>query len=444
MSLDNKVIWSEGMFLNPQHFQQQDRYFEQYVSSRVSVLSSYSWGIQDVEIDQQLLALGKFSLVRGKGVLPDGTPFNFPNIDDIPDILEIPVNTLNTVVYLAIPLKRAGAVEVQPQDSQRGLARYYPSDVSVRNIVNDDGESQNLEVGKLRLRLMLETDDISGYAVIGIMKISESREDKNILLDDSYFPTTVDCKAVPKLNGFLLELSGLLRQRAEAIAGRLADVKRGGTAEIADYMMLQLMNRLEPLTCHLGQINGLHPVDLYRELVQMAGEIATFAMPEKRPPKFPEYLHDNLQATFSPVILSLRNCLSMVYEQSAIAIALIEKKFGIRVAAITDRSLLSSASFILAVRADIPEETIRVRLPAQIKLGPVERISQLVNAAMPGIPLKPLPVAPRQIPFRSNTVYFELEKKNAFWNDLSNSGGFALHVGGDFPGIEFEFWAIRQ
>lgn len=444
MSLDSKVIWSEGMFLNPQHFQQQDRYFEQQISSRISAISSYGWGIQEFEIDQQLLPLGKVSLLRAKGVFPDGTPFNFPSIDDIPDVLEVPENTLNTRVYLAIPLKRAGAVEVQPQESQRGLARYYPSDVSARNIVSDDGDSQNLQVGKLRLRLMLETDDISGYAVIGIMKISESREDKNVLLDDGYFATTVDCKVVPKLNGFLLELSGLLRQRAEAIAGRLADAKRGGTAEISDYMMLQLMNRLEPLTSHLAQVNGLHPVDFYREIVQMAGEIATFVMPEKRPPVFPKYLHDNLQATFLPVMATLRKCLSMVYEQSAISITLIEKKFGIRVAAITDRSLLGSAAFILAVRADIPDEVIRNRFPAQIKLGPVERIRELVNAAMPGITLKPLPVAPRQIPFRSNTVYFELEKKSAFWADLSNSGGFALHVGGDFPGIEFEFWAIRQ
>ncbi|WP_447531943.1 hypothetical protein, partial [Pseudomonas aeruginosa] len=30
MSLDSKVVWSEGMFLNPQHFQQQDRYIERY------------------------------------------------------------------------------------------------------------------------------------------------------------------------------------------------------------------------------------------------------------------------------------------------------------------------------------------------------------------------------------------------------------------------------
>ena len=100
--------------------------------------------------------------------------------------------------------------------------------------------------------------------------------------------------------------------------------------------------------------------------------------------------------------------------------------------------------FVLAVRADVKDDVIRSRLPAQIKIGPVERIRQLVNAAMPGIVIKPLPVAPRQIPFRSGYTYFELDRHSEFWKELQQSGGFALHLGGDFPGIEMEFWAIRQ
>lgn len=134
----------------------------------------------------------------------------------------------------------------------------------------------------------------------------------------------------------------------------------------------------------------------------------------------------------------------MVYEQTAISLQLVEKKYGIRVSEIGDRSLLKTASFVLAVRADMKEEIVRSRLPAQIKIGPVERIRELVNAAMPGIMLRPLPVAPRQIPFRSGYTYFELDRHSEFWKELNQSGGFALHLGGDFPGIEMEFWAIRQ
>jgi type VI secretion system protein ImpJ len=183
---------------------------------------------------------------------------------------------------------------------------------------------------------------------------------------------------------------------------------------------------------------------LFDYLVQMIGELATFVAPNRRPPELPVYLHADLEQSFAPLMQILRKYLSMVYEQTAVAMNLAEKKYGVRVAEITDRSLLTTASFVLAVRADVNDEMIRSRFPAQIKIGPVERIRQLVNAAMPGIELKPLPVAPRQIPFRAGYTYFELDQHSQFWKEMSSSGGFAMHVGGDFPGLEMEFWAIRR
>ncbi|MBI1422014.1 MAG: type VI secretion system baseplate subunit TssK [Gammaproteobacteria bacterium] len=444
MSMDNKVVWSEGMFLNPQHFQQQERYFENFVSGKCSAFGAYGWGVHEFTLDHELLKLGKLSLVQAKGIFPDGTPFNFPEIDDSPPVLEIPANSHDAIVYLAVPVKRPGAVDVLNGADTQGMARYSASKAQIRDVTVDGGDTVAIDVGKLRIRLLLETDDLSGYACIGILRIAESRDDKNVLLDDQYIPTCLDCAASLRLSGFLSELIGLLHHRGESIAGRLADVNRGATAEVADYMLLQLVNRLEPLAAHLAKIQGLHPLDLFTETVQMIGELSTFVSKSKRPPPFPAYLHDNLQETFAPVITSLRQCLTMVYEQTAIGLSLVEKKYGIRVAQIPDRSLLSTAMFVLAVRADVPENTLRTHLPGQMKIGPVERIRQLVNAAMPGIPIKALPVAPRQIPYHSGYSYFELERNTPFWKELHHSGGFAVHVGGDFPGLTLEFWAIRQ
>jgi type VI secretion system protein ImpJ len=54
-----------------------------------------------------------------------------------------------------------------------------------------------------------------------------------------------------------------------------------------------------------------------------------------------------------------------------------------------------------------------------------------------------MPVAPRQIPFHAGFVYFELDQSNELWAQLQNSGGIALHLAGEFPGLSLEFWAIR-
>lgn len=444
MSLESKVVWSEGMFLNPQHFQQQDRHFEYYVNGRCNTLIPYGWGFKDFDLDQQLLNLGKISLQRASGIFPDGTPFNFPDNDDPPPVIEIAENIKNTVVYLAVPVRRPGAVDVLPQDSKQGLARFYSQEQNVRDVTVESGDSQKLQIGKLRLRLLLQTNDLSGFAYIPLLRINEVRQEKDVALDERCIPSVLDCKATLNLSAFIVELHGLLRHRAEAIAGRLADARRGGTAEVADYMLLQVINRVEPMVEHMGRIDGLHPLQLFNYLVQMIGELATFVAPNRRPPEMPVYLHADLEQTFTPLVQTLRKYLSMVYEQTAISMNLAEKKYGVRVAEITDRSLLTSASFVLAVRADVNDEMIRSRFPAQIKIGPVERIRQLVNAAMPGIELKPLPVAPRQIPFRAGYTYFELDQHSQFWKEMSSSGGFAMHVGGDFPGLEMEFWAIRR
>jgi type VI secretion system protein ImpJ len=55
-----------------------------------------------------------------------------------------------------------------------------------------------------------------------------------------------------------------------------------------------------------------------------------------------------------------------------------------------------------------------------------------------------LPVAPRQIPYHSGFAYFQLNRNHELWTQLSQSGGIALHVAGEFPGLQMEFWAIKD
>jgi type VI secretion system protein ImpJ len=135
--------------------------------------------------------------------------------------------------------------------------------------------------------------------------------------------------------------------------------------------------------------------------------------------------------------------LSMVQEQNAILIELHDRKYGVRVAVIPDKTLLTTARFVLAVNAQMPPEALRLRFPTQVKIGPVEKIRDLVNLQLPGVSLRSLPVAPREIRYHAGFNYFELDTSHELWRQLAQSGGLALHLSGEFPAIEFEFWAIR-
>lgn len=106
MAWKNKVVWSEGMLLQPQHLQQHDRYWQSQLEARVGALRPYAWGFAGLRIDEQQLALGKLALQVCNAVLPDGTPLRLPSEDELPLPLDIPADARNTLVVLALPLRR--------------------------------------------------------------------------------------------------------------------------------------------------------------------------------------------------------------------------------------------------------------------------------------------------------------------------------------------------
>ena len=445
MSWDSKVLWTEGLFLQPHHFQQADRYTEALVAGLARRISPYAWGVNALEIDEDVLKVGQFALKSCSGLTPDGTVFRVPAADDHPPALEVPDSIKECVVYLSVPQRRQGASEVDMSGAELSAARLRPSELEVIDSMGAGKKAVTLAVGKTRLQFALAVDDLADRLVIPIAKIIEVRPDKEVVLDKSFIPACLDLRAAPPLAGFLREVEGLLGHRMKALSGRLSENGPAkGAAEITDFLLLLAVNRMLPVLQHLTTIENVHPEAFYQNCLAMAGELATFMTAEKHPPEFPPYQHDNLSETFAPVIRALRQYLSAVLEQSAISIPLEARKYGINVGVIADRKLIGNAGFVLAVNADVPAENIRRHFAGQAKIGPVEEIRQLVNSALPGIVLQPLPVAPRQIPYHAGVVYFELDGESPYWGKMTTSGGIAVHVSGEFPGLKMELWAIRQ
>ncbi len=444
MSWNNKVIWSEGMFLRPQHFQQQTRYLENYVEGRSAVLRSHPWGFSQLKLDRQLLTLGKFGIASAQGVFADGTPFNIPEDANAPSFLDVPEQIQNTVVYLGLPVRRQGATEADSKDDPHGLARYLCTNHDIRDSNAGFDSEARLELGNLRMRLLLDTDKLNDFLCIGVARIAELRSDNQVVLDEDYIPTVLNCQAESVLAGFLKELQGKLRSRGDALAGQVTASGRGGAAEIATFLFLQLVNRYQPLAAHLATLEGLHPESLYRLGLEIAGELATFVGEGKRPIEFPAYRHDDLQSCFGPLMAELRRSLSMEVISVAEPLELKKRKYGFYKATIEDSALLRSASFVLAVNANIPAEDLRKHFPNQVQTGPVETIDNMARHALPGIRLRPLAVAPRQIPFHTGVVYFELDTTDELWQELQTSGAIAMHVSAEIPGLEMQLWAIRR
>ena len=444
MTWFNKVVWTEGMFLQPQHFQQHDRHVDYQLRQRLIACVGHAWGFVSISIDDAALALGKLSLNAAQGVLPDGTAFAIPGNDAAPAALDVPGDARNERVVLALALQRPGFVESDAEQAAGSMGpRYQVAEVQVGDSNTNLDRDASVQIGRLNLKLMLERDAGEGYATIAVARVVERRADNKLVLDAQFIPPMLQAQGHAILDGYVRELCGLLHQRGEALAARLTQPGRGGVAEIADFLLLESVNRSQPVFVQLSQRSVLHPETLYAACLGLAGDLSTFR-DKRRPPVFPEYLHDDLARCFRAVIDDLRQSLSMVMEQTAIPIELQDRKYGIRVAIIPDPELQRTASFVLAVTAQMPGDALRARFPTQVKIGPVERIRDLVNLQLPGVTLRPLPVAPRQIPYHAGFNYFELDtRNNDLWKQLEASGGLAMHIAGEFPGLELEFWAIR-
>ena len=440
----HNVIWQEGMLLRPQHFQHSDRYYDYQMKTRTQLLGRYTWGFLGLEIDVQFLNMGKLVINQASGVLPDGSLFEL-GANTQPLVLDVPRNTGQTPVYLALPLVTGNHIEARRPEHTDVLARYIGYETQVADSNAGDDASSQVMCARPDFRLLLgEQNSDQSYVKLQVCQILDSTADGAISLDAAFVPTFIHTHASGYLLSCLKEVISMLGNRGDSLAGRIRSNGKVGGAEVGDFMMLQLINRTELVLRHYLHLEQLHPEELYCALLSMLGDLATFASDSKRPQLQSRYQHSNQGESFRSLMDAIRHVLSMVLEQHAIELVLQPRQYGVLVAPLHDHAMLGSTSFVLAAQANCDSEELRHRLPAHLKVGSVESIRQLVNLHLPGFKIKPLPVAPRQIPYHANKTYFILELSVEDLAQLEGSGGFAFHVSGEFSELELNFWAIRS
>jgi type VI secretion system protein ImpJ len=389
-----------------------------------------------------LLGQGKFAISQARGRFPDGTPFVISQDSIKPNLIEIP-ECQNVEVFLCLPVKRLGSIEIDMENSEEGLAREFSQLVDVNDTISGASGVTQVQVAQLNMRLMLEDAKRTDFTCVGVARITERRPDGQIVLDGDYIPSAQNIGAVPKLTRWLDDIVSLLGHRGDALSHRISDGSTS-TSELADFLFLQAVNRYQVVLKHLQSLPLVHPERLYESFLQMSGELATFTQNKRRPIELKAYDHCKLDECFNNVIQDLRHALSVVIEQNVIQIPVQARNYGIYVAALQDSSITKHAVFVLAAKASVTDDAIRKQFPQQTKIGPVEKIRDLVNLQIPGIGIRPMPSAPKQVPYHAGYTYFEMDQNHELWPLLSKSGGFAFHIGGDFPNLELELWAIKE
>ncbi|ACV27910.1 type VI secretion system baseplate subunit TssK [Kangiella koreensis] len=444
--MSNKVVWSQGLFLTPEHFQQQDQYNEYQLKRMIKSLSRHGYGLKKLILNKEQLLQGKLGVKEAEGLLKDGTYFSIPERNLLPSLLDLSevdnINDKRIMLAIAenVDNKKLVAQEINSESSKR-----YRKELKKVSSINVGEESEiAIEVAEENYQLMVEGKSQDGYECLPIARIKEKKQDGSIELDESFVPVVLDLHASGILSSRMNNLLSLLEHRREKLAAKVMGVDNSTASSIHNYLILQLLNKyLAELQQLLEQEYSI-PYELYLGLINLEAELATFYSSARKPQKQMAYSQNMIDECFSQVEASIKQYLSHVLDESAHEIVLEDKGYGVRVAHIDQVELFKQASFVIAVKAEIATRELKEQLPRQIKIGSLSNIRQLVNAQLPGINLSEMSVAPREVPVKKDYSYFAIDSRSPLWNENSTSRSIAFHISGDFPGLDVELWAIKN
>jgi hypothetical protein len=155
------------------------------------------------------------------------------------------------------------------------------------------------------------------------------------------------------------------------------------------------------------------------------------------------YVRDDLDLTRTPVLRVFQDFLSAQFDRRAIRLELVKRAPNAFLSTIKDRALFRDASFILEVSARRPLSDIQTMFPACLKVGPNTKMNEIIHAHLPGVPLVHLPTPPPHIGVIADHVYFYLDRTSPLWPEFGSASAVGMHVAGDWPELQIEFWAIR-
>lgn len=443
MTSSRRVAWSEGMFLRPQHFQQQERFLETLIERRTMPLRPHAWGITELVLNEDLLAVGKFGLRKISVVMPDGTVVNAPADCDLPAPIDVPSDARSAIVYLTLPPRQPGAAEFA-RGTESGAARFLVGEEEAIDSFALARNAEGIDTAQPNLKLGITREQIDGRILAGVARIAE-RRDKLVVLDRSYIPSSLTLEAHPDLAGIVDDIGGRAEARADEMSKRAVAKIEAGTESLTSFLLLQALNRWTPLFAHMKSCPGYHPEQLFAFLLEVAGEMATFTTDRRRPPQFPAYDHLDLRRCFQPVIDFLVGAFATEFARLAIQLDLESKRAGAYIAPIRDRNLFRSATLFLAVSARVNPADLARSFPNQMKIGDVTKMPELVRSATAGVPIRHVTSLPPQLRTYHELTYFQLDQSVPEWRDIAGlAPGIGFAVSGEWPELKMELWAVKK
>jgi type VI secretion system protein ImpJ len=432
MSGSSRVLWSEGLFLRPQHFQQQDRATEALVRGALQASALQPWGFAALALDPAKLEAGRLAVATARGIFPDGTPFAIPETMDAPEPIAIGREAPAGPVLLALPLETPGGASFDPSHAAPSGARYRGTIERVRDAVHGGADPEEIELARPAALLLPPGKETGGYTALPVAEVAGLRADGGIALREDFLPPALATAAVPFYGQLLQEVVTGLDRIAEA-HGRM--VLGGAGRSVENLLVLELANTARPRLVHMLAQDLYHPGELFLELAGLAGRMATYGSGSRRLTELPPYDHLAPAPAFAALTDTLRSLiLSLRYvEPKSRALPVMKHATNIWKVRIDNPDLLGSSRIVVRVGSELSDDALRKIFVHQVTVGSANDFDALWKSRLPGIPLKPLHSQPREIPYDGDRLCLELDQKSEHWSSLHEAPGFVIGVSGVLP-----------
>jgi type VI secretion system protein ImpJ len=445
----SKVLWGEGLFLRPQHFQRQDAYHEWRLAEATRTLHPYAWGVRRVGVDVEGLQSGVLRLNELSAVFPDGEFYSAPGEDDPPPPLALsdwPDQASELVFHAAIaPLRSHGSNAAMESPTDDGSLHYRRV---AHNVADQFTQAAQAEVSMLKRSVRLLADHEPRDHLVSV-PVCRLRRNANggFELDTRFIPPALSLQASPALQTMLRRLLEMLQAKVDALYGFHREpskhVVEFRSGDIASFWLLHTASAACAALLHYRHHPLLHPERLYERMLELAGALMTFAKSHTLA-DLPAYDHAAPGPAFQRLESIIRELLETVISTRYFSIPLSETKPSFHIGRLDSDTITAATAFYLGASASVPASELVDILPLRLKVGAPDDVDKLVLSAMGGVRLTHAAQVPGAIPVRPGALYFAVEPRGALYERMLQAKAITVYAPSGIADLKLELYALNQ
>jgi type VI secretion system protein ImpJ len=440
----SKVLWGEGLFLRPQHFQRQDAYHEARLHQTAVALHPYAWGVRSLQIDKDALLNSSLRFNEISAIFPDGEIYDAPRDDILPpavSLADLPLSQQTVTFSLALPALNwhGGNTSASPNIG----VRFTQEAEETTDLFTQAATAELMFLGK-QVRLLSEFEPMGSFVSFPVVRLNREATG-GFAVDPTFMAASVSIKSNPLLFLQMRRLMDALQAKVSALYGHHREPSKNviefRSGDIASFWLLHTASAAFATLTHLFHHPALHPERYFEQLLTLAGQLMTFSKSHALV-DLPVYQHDDPSPGFLKLHAIIKDLLDTVISSRFFAIALAESKPGYFSGRLDSGKIDDKTAFYLSVSADMPALELIDIVPLRIKIGAPDDVEKFVLSAMPGVRLVYTPQVPAALPVKPDTHYFSVDSKSALYERMLQAQSLSIYAPSGIQNLKLELLAV--